>query len=110
MAQFLSASTKAFTQWQSSVCMIPVALGLLREQWDHGGERHKPQIELSPAKIQAYRELHQHWRKKKNLNPKQQEWIQEMGRYLHVLQQTLFHSHLKNSSAQYGQKKLGGLS
>ncbi len=100
MAQFFRDSTETFTQWQSSVCLIPVALGLLREQLDHLREYHKPPVELSPAKIQAYQNLYQHWRTEKNLNPKQQEWIQEMGGYLSVLRQTLFNSYLKNSSNQ----------
>lgn len=100
MAKFFVNPTETLTHWQSSSCMIPVALGLLREQLDHLGEHHKPQFELSQKKIQIYQNLYQHWRTEKNLNPKQQEWIREMGGYLNVLQQTLFHTHIKNSLDQ----------
>ncbi len=105
MAKFLDNSTETFRHWQSSASMIPVALGLLREQLDHVAEHHHPQLELSQKRIQIYQNLYHHWRKEKNLNPKQQEWIHEMGGYLNVLQQTLFHTDIKNSSDQVEQNK-----
>jgi hypothetical protein len=100
MAKFFGNSTEILTHWQSSPCMIPVALGLLREQLDHLDEHPKPQVDLSQKRIQIYQNLYHHWRTEKNLNPKQQEWIREMGGYLNALQQTLFHTHIKNSSDQ----------
>jgi uncharacterized membrane-anchored protein YhcB (DUF1043 family) len=100
MTNFFDNSTEILRNWQSSASMIPVALGLLKEQLDHLGEHHKPQTELFQKRIQIYQKLYQHWRTEKNLNPKQQEWIREMGGYLNVLQQTLFHSRIKNSSDQ----------
>jgi PhoPQ-activated pathogenicity-related protein len=68
-------------QWQSAVCMIPVLLDLLKEKLN-STSIHEENFESLQLEIKAYQEIYRSWKKNAKLNPKQQEWIEEIGIYL----------------------------
>ncbi len=84
-------------EWQSPT-MIPVVLQLLNEELNYLEGRHKANSAISTFNIQAYQRLYRHWEKDKTLNQKQKGWVQEMGGYLNILNQTIFSTPFKNNS------------
>ena len=83
-------------EWQSPT-MIPVVLQLLNEELNYLEGRHKSSSAISTLNIQAYQRLYRHWEKDKTLNQKQKGWLQEMGGYLNILNQTIFSAPFKNN-------------
>ncbi len=89
--------------WQS-LCMIPVVRYLLQKKLDSLESSNEVTDEqdantseqVSSEEVAAYWQTYQHWQQA-DLNPKQQEWMQEIHAHLNSLQQSLFKSALSNS-------------
>lgn len=104
MSQSLYFSSHILKEWQSSACMIPIVLDLLKEKLASLDKHNRPNSELFPEEIQAYQEAYQQWQNNPNLNPKQQEWMHEMRHYIQALQQTIFRQEKTSLSASPAQK------
>ena len=84
--------------WQS-LCMIPVVRYLLQKKLDSLESSNEITDEqdantseqVSSEEVAAYWQTYQHWQQA-DLNPKQQEWMQEIHSHLNSLQQNLFKS------------------
>lgn len=75
-------------EWQSSSCMIPVLLELIKEKFvkmDQNGHDFAMQYEIN-----AYQTIYQSWKKSHDLNSKQKEWVEQIGDYLNAIRQVLF--------------------
>ncbi len=83
-------------EWQSPA-MIPVVLQLLNEELNYLEGRHKDSSSISRLNIHAYQRLYRLWEKDNTLNQKQKGWVEEMGGYLNILNQTVFSSPFKNN-------------
>ncbi|MBS0350710.1 MAG: hypothetical protein JSR33_05915 [Proteobacteria bacterium] len=73
-------------EWQSSVSKIPVLLDLLKEKY----YKLDPKNYLMKDEIFAYQTIYLSWKQKTNLNPRQKEWVNEIGEYLNVIQKSDF--------------------
>lgn len=84
---FIDDRTKLH-EWQSSACMIPVLLELVKEKFSYIDE--KGHDFSARSEIEAYHTIYQSWQKSHELNSKQLEWVEQIGDYLMAIQQILF--------------------
>ncbi len=83
--------------WQSSICMIPVLLELIKEKFVRMDQNHS---DLNLPEINAYETIYHSWEKIKYLNNRQREWVKEIGDYLNAIQQTSFCSQKRLSISE----------
>ncbi len=91
--QKFAHSIAALQEWQSSICMIPVVVDLLKEKLNHIDEINEMSLKQFQEAIKMYQVLYQSW-EKQNLNSRQKEWIHEMADYLDTLQHSSISSRI----------------
>jgi hypothetical protein len=74
-------------EWRSSPCMIPILLDLVKEKFFEINQNNNQQ--LIKLEINAYQKIYQTWQKSQDLNPKQKEWVEEIGDYINAIKETL---------------------
>jgi hypothetical protein len=85
----LSSTAHYFNAAWQSVDRIPIVLALLREELNRLEAAHRAdgpsQGTGLPQKLSSYQTLYQHWHLL-DLNPRQTEWVAEIGFYLQTWQ------------------------
>ena len=114
MVRLLSSFKKGYSSWYS-VDRIPIVLLLLKEQLSQWETSNKTDLSFRlidlQQKLMTYGTLYYHWNQM-NLNPRQIEWIAEIGLHLQALRQmidSLSRLSSFNLLPPVGQKELASL-
>lgn len=97
MSQSFIYNKEKLREWQSSVCMIPVLRELIKEKLAKIYQNRHNHV---PSEISAYQTIYKSWEKAECLNPRQKEWLREIGDYLDTIQQIAPAQHIRSSCAK----------